>query len=161
MFSWCYLYGVKVGVICVDLDGNLCGELEEQYIVYVCQQLEEVKVCVQVQCVVQQVKKCEVVVVVGQQDEGVCCECKLCFQQLCCKEGVEQCKLCFVVVKVLCEECFILVLDVFVLIVGQVLKVKVGNNVMDVIVLEIIKDGVCVQLIFGMLMIVCVEYLVF
>ncbi len=30
--SWRYLYGVKAGAIRVDLDGNPCGELEEQHI---------------------------------------------------------------------------------------------------------------------------------
>ena len=29
--SWRYLYGVKAGAIRVDLDGNPCGELEEQH----------------------------------------------------------------------------------------------------------------------------------
>ncbi|YAF37316.1 ProQ/FINO family protein [Klebsiella pneumoniae] len=32
--SWRYLYGVKAGAIRVDLDGNPCGELEEQHIAH-------------------------------------------------------------------------------------------------------------------------------
>ena len=38
--SWRYLYGVKAGAIRVDLDGNPCGELEEQHIVAVVQQVQ-------------------------------------------------------------------------------------------------------------------------
>ncbi|CAI1872266.1 ProP effector [Serratia fonticola] len=30
--SWRYLYGVKVGAQRVDLDGNPCGELEQQHV---------------------------------------------------------------------------------------------------------------------------------
>ena len=47
--SWRYLYGVKAGAIRVDLDGNPCGELEEQHIAHARQQLEEAKARVQAQ----------------------------------------------------------------------------------------------------------------
>ncbi len=41
--SWRYLYGVKPGAVRVDLDGNPCGELEEQHVAHARQQLEEAK----------------------------------------------------------------------------------------------------------------------
>lgn len=47
--SWRYLYGVKVGAQRVDLDGNPCGELEQQHVDHARQQLEEAKARVQAQ----------------------------------------------------------------------------------------------------------------
>lgn len=69
--SWRYLYGVKAGAIRVDLDGNPCGELEEQHIAHARQQLEEAKARVQTQRAAQQAKKREAAAAAGQQDEGV------------------------------------------------------------------------------------------
>lgn len=54
--SWRYLYGVKAGAIRVDLDGNPCGELEEQHVAHARQQLEEAKARVQAQRASQQAK---------------------------------------------------------------------------------------------------------
>lgn len=47
--SWRYLYGVKPGATRVDLDGNPCGELEEQHVEHARKQLEEAKARVQAQ----------------------------------------------------------------------------------------------------------------
>ena len=41
--SWRYLYGVKPGATRVDLDGNPCGELDEQHVEHARKQLEEAK----------------------------------------------------------------------------------------------------------------------
>lgn len=46
--SWRYLYGVKPGATRVDLDGNPCGELDEQHVEHARKQLEEAKARVQV-----------------------------------------------------------------------------------------------------------------
>lgn len=54
--SWRYLYGVKPGAVRVDLDGNPCGELEEQHVAHARQQLEEAKARVQAQRASQQAK---------------------------------------------------------------------------------------------------------
>lgn len=54
--SWRYLYGVKPGAVRVDLDGNPCGELEEQHVAHARQQLEEAKARVQAQREAQQAK---------------------------------------------------------------------------------------------------------
>ncbi|HBV5134576.1 TPA: RNA chaperone ProQ [Klebsiella pneumoniae] len=175
--SWRYLYGVKAGAIRVDLDGNPCGELEEQHIAHARQQLEEAKARVQAQRAAQQAKKREAAAAAGQQDEGVRRERKPRPQQPRRKEGAEQRKPRPqqprrkegaeqrkprpVAAKAPREERLTPVSDVSVLTVGQALKVKAGNNAMDATVLEITKDGVRVQLTSGMSMIVRAEHLVF
>ncbi|EPV0716670.1 RNA chaperone ProQ [Escherichia coli] len=57
--SWRYLYGVKPGATRVDLDGNPCGELDEQHVEHARKQLEEAKARVQAQRAEQQAKKRE------------------------------------------------------------------------------------------------------
>ena len=57
--SWRYLYGVKLGAQRVDLDGNPCGELEQQHVDHARKQLEEAKARVQAQRAEQQAKKRE------------------------------------------------------------------------------------------------------
>ncbi|GAB7271503.1 hypothetical protein DZS_28970 [Dickeya ananatis] len=57
--SWRYLYGVKLGAQRVDLDGNPCGELEQQHVEHARKQLEEAKARVQAQRAEQQAKKRE------------------------------------------------------------------------------------------------------
>lgn len=41
--SWRYLYGVKPGATRVDLDGNPCGELEEQHVEHARKRLKKPK----------------------------------------------------------------------------------------------------------------------
>jgi ProP effector len=157
--SWRYLYGVKPGAVRVDLDGNPCGELEEQHVAHARQQLEEAKARVQAQRAAQQAKKREAAAA-GQPEEGVRRERKPRPQQARRKEGAEQRKPRLLRPKrrvksvIPCIRCFRLT-------VGQALKVKAGNNAMDATVLEITKDGVRVQLTSGMSMIVRAEHLVF
>ncbi|MCE1736563.1 RNA chaperone ProQ, partial [Enterobacter hormaechei] len=57
--SWRYLYGVKEGAQRVDLDGNMCGELEVEHIEHARQQLAEAKARVQAQRAEQRAKKRE------------------------------------------------------------------------------------------------------
>ncbi len=54
--SWRYLYGIKAGATRVDLDGNPCGELDEQHVEHARKQLEEAKARVQAQRAEQQAK---------------------------------------------------------------------------------------------------------
>ena len=150
--SWRYLYGVKAGAIRVDLDGNPCGELEEQHIAHARQQLEEAKARVQTQRAAQQAKKREAAAAAGQQDEGVRRERKP--RPAAAKPAAKP-------VREVREEKFTPVSDLSALTVGQSLKVKAGNNAMDATILEITKDGVRVQLTSGMSMIVRAEHLVF
>lgn len=157
--SWRYLYGVKAGAIRVDLDGNPCGELEEQHIAHARRQLEE-QLAFRRSAQPSRRKR-EAAVAAGQQDEGVRRERKPRPQQPRRKEGAEQRKPRPVAAKAPREERLTPVSDVSVLTVGQALKVKAGNNAMDATVLEITKDGVRVQLTSGMSMIVRAEHLVF
>lgn len=87
--SWRYLYGVKPGAVRVDLDGNPCGELEEQHVAHARQQLEEAKARVQAQRASQQAKKREAAAAAGQQEDGARRERKP-RPQVRRKEGTEQ-----------------------------------------------------------------------
>ncbi len=161
--SWRYLYGVKAGAIRVDLDGNPCGELEEQHVEHARKQLEEAKARVQAQRASQQAKKREAAVADGsspaadaprrerkprptpRRQEGT--------QQR--KPRVEKTP------RENDTSRHTPVTDIAVLKQGQAVKVKAGNNAMDATVEEITKDGVRVQLTSGMSMIVRAEHLLF
>lgn len=139
--SWRYLYGVKPGATRVDLDGNPCGELEEQ-----------------------QAKKREAAAAAGEKEDAPRRERKprpVARR----KEGAERKpradKPTTKAPRAPREEKHTPVSDISVLTVGQSLKVKAGNNAMDATVLEITKDGVRVQLNSGMSLIVRAEHLVF
>ncbi len=66
--SWRYLYGIKAGATRVDLDGNPCGELDEQHVEHARKQLEEAKARVQAQRAEQQAKKREAAAANGQEE---------------------------------------------------------------------------------------------
>lgn len=163
--SWRYLYGIKPGATRVDLDGNPCGELDEQHVQHARQQLEEAKARVQAQRMEQQAKKREAAAAAGEQEETPRRERKP-RPQTRRPEGAERkpraAKPAAKPQRTPREEPKLTpVSDLSVLSVGQSLKVKAGNNAMDATVLEITKDGVRVQLTSGMSMIVRAEHLVF
>ena len=160
--SWRYLYGIKVGAIRVDLDGNPCGELDEQHVEHARKQLEEAKARVQAQRAEQQAKKREAAIANGEtvadkprrdrkprpaprRPEAT--------ER---KPRVEK-----PAPQAPREEKRTPVTDISALQVWQAIKVKAGNNAMDATVLEITKDGVRVQLTSGMAMIVRAEHLQF
>lgn len=158
--SWRYLYGVKPGAVRVDLDGNPCGELDEQHVAHARQQLEEAKARVQAKRAEQQAKKREAA---GESGDTPRRERKP-RPQVRRTEGAERkprVATAKPAAKVVREEKHTPVSDVSALNVGQSLKVKAGNNAMDATILEITKDGVRVQLASGMSMIVRAEHLVF
>lgn len=161
--SWRYLHGVKPGAIRVDLDGNACGELDEQHVEHARQQLEEAKARVQAQRAEQQAKKREAAAAEGKTDAPRR-EHKP-RQAPRRAEGAERKPLsdkpATRAPRVVYEERHTPVSDLSALSVGQNLKVKAGNNAMDATVLEITKDGVRVQLTSGMSMIVRAEHLLF
>lgn len=68
--SWRYLYGVKPGASRIDLDGNPCGELEEEHIAHARQQLEVAKARVQAKRANQQAKQRESAIAADQQKRG-------------------------------------------------------------------------------------------
>jgi Activator of osmoprotectant transporter ProP len=162
--SWRYLYGIKAGAVRVDLDGNPCGELDEQHVAHARQQLEEAKARVQAQRAEQQAKKREAAAAAGEGDAPRR-ERKPRPPVRNNKEGAERkprnAKPAAKVVREVREEQHTPVSDITALTVGQSLKVKAGNNAMDATVQEITKDGVRVQLTSGMSMIVRAEHLVF
>ncbi|RJT21390.1 RNA chaperone ProQ [Buttiauxella izardii] len=160
--SWRYLYGIKVGATRVDLDGNPCGELDEQHVEHARKQLEEAKARVQAQRAEQAAKKREAAIANGEtvadkprrdrkprpaprRPEATERKPRV-------EKPAPQAPL---------EEKRTPVTDISALQVGQAIKVKAGNNAMDATVLEITKDGVRVQLTSGMAMIVRAEHLLF
>ncbi|WHP29685.1 RNA chaperone ProQ [Trabulsiella odontotermitis] len=163
--SWRYLYGIKPGATRVDLDGNPCGELDEQHVSHARQQLEEAKARVQAQRAEQQAKKREAAAAAGQE-ETPRRERKPRPAVRRKEEGDRKPRAAKPAAAKAAprpprEERLTPVSDLSVLTVGQALKVKAGNNAMDATVLEITKDGVRVQLTSGMSMIVRAEHLVF
>ncbi|MGL5701328.1 MAG: RNA chaperone ProQ [Kluyvera sp.] len=150
--SWRYLYGIKPGAVRVDLDGNPCGELDEQHVAHARQQLEEAKARVQAQRAEQQAKKREAAAAAGEQGDAPRRERK---------PRAATAKPAAKAVREVREEKHTPVSDLSALSVGQSLKVKAGNSAMDATILEITKDGVRVQLTSGMSMIVRAEHLVF
>lgn len=164
--SWRYLYGIKAGAIRVDLDGNACGQLDEQHVEHARKQLEEAKARVQAQREQHQAKKREAgeataprrprkparkPAAEGEQPRPV--SGKPSRPQASrpasaprAESRPEQRKP---------------VTDTTALQVGQIIKVTAGKNAMDATILEISKDGVRVQLASGLAMIVRAEHLQF
>ena len=168
--SWRYLHGIKAGAIRVDLDGNPCGELDEQHVEHARVQLEEAKARVQAKRAEQQAKKREAATAAGATEEAPRRKRKPQPAAARRQDGAERKARSEKPVnkpvekpaeKAPREERRTPVTDISVLQVGQTLKVKAGNNAMDATVLEITKDGVRVQLTSGMAMIVRAEHLQF
>ncbi|HAZ54834.1 MAG TPA: RNA chaperone ProQ [Franconibacter helveticus] len=162
--SWRYLHGIKAGATRVDLDGNPCGELDEQHVEHARQQLEEAKARVQAQRAEQQAKKREAAAAAGEGEEAPRRERKARPAPRR-KENTERkpraAKPADKAPRAPREERHTPVSDITALAVGQPIKVKAGNNAMDATVQEITKDGVRVQLTSGMSMIVRAEHLLF
>ncbi|PHM45730.1 RNA chaperone ProQ [Xenorhabdus mauleonii] len=165
--SWRYLYGVKEGAQRVDLDGNICGELEIEHIEHARQQLVEAKARVQTQRAEQRAKKRETENVSDKKSERPVSKKPAPRRQ---KPGegakhparsqnrLQQSRK--PAEKTTRPE-LTSVTDVSSLKVGQTIKVNVGKSIMDASVLEIAKDGVRVQLPTGLAMIVRAEHLKF
>ena len=160
--SWRYLYGIKVGATRVDLDGNPCGELDEQHVEHARKQLEEAKARVQAQRAEQAAKKREAAIANGEtvadkprrerKPRPAPRRHEAAERKPRAEKPAPQAPV---------EEKRTPVTDISALQVGQAIKVKAGNNAMDATVLEITKDGVRVQLTSGMAMIVRAEHLQF
>ncbi len=158
--SWRYLYGIKPGATRVDLDGNPCGELEEQHVEHARKQLEEAKARVQAQRAEKQAKKREA----NGESEVPRRERKSRPTTPRRKEGAgnkPRAEKPAAKAARAAEPRHTPVTDLSVLKPGQSVKVKAGNNAMDATVQEVTKDGVRVQLTSGMSMIVRAEHLLF
>lgn len=164
--SWRYLYGIKAGATRVDLDGNPCGQLDEQHVEHARKQLEEAKARVQAQREQQQAKKREAgeetaprrprkpvrkPAAEGEQPRKVRS-----------KPARPQVEPGSSAPRVETQpEPRKPVTDTSALQVGQSIKVTAGKSAMDATILEISKDGVRVQLASGLAMIVRAEHLQF
>ncbi|MDU6412026.1 MAG: RNA chaperone ProQ [Yersiniaceae bacterium] len=171
--SWRYLYGVKVGAQRVDLDGNPCGELEEQHVEHARKQLEEAKARVQAQRAEQQAKRREAAAANGDAPEAARRPRPAGKKPAPRRENgaaqearkprpprPQQAK----APRAEREESparLVPVTDISKLQIGQEIKVRAGKSAMDATVLEIAKDGVRVQLSSGLAMIVRAEHLQF
>ncbi|HDS9358937.1 RNA chaperone ProQ [Enterobacter sp. KBR-315C3_2022] len=160
--SWRYLYGIKPGATRVDLDGNPCGELDEQHVEHARKQLEEAKARVQAQRAEQQAKKREAAAANGEEAPRRERKPRPAPRR---NENNDRKPRADKPAKAPRapreEQQHTPVSDINALNVGQALKVKAGNNAMDATVMEITKDGVRVQLTSGMSMIVRAEHLLF
>ncbi|AUX93718.1 RNA chaperone ProQ [Mixta gaviniae] len=163
--SWRYLYGVKAGATRVDLDGNACGELEEQHVEHARKQLEEAKARIQQQRQQQQAKKRE-----AGEEAPARRPRKAAARKPAEGEGQPARKARSNDARPAQERAAAPrqrpprtqpVTDTSALQPGQSIKVKAGKNAMDATVLEISKDGVRVQLASGLAMIVRAEHLQF
>lgn len=171
--SWRYLYGVKVGAQRVDLDGNPCGELEQQHVDHARQQLEEAKARVQAQRAEQNAKKREAA---GEsataeprrprpagkkpavrREGGAAPENRKPRPQQARPQQAREPR----AAKEEHQPRHVPVTDISKLQIGQEIKVRAGQSAMDATVLEIAKDGVRVQLSSGLAMIVRAEHLQF
>lgn len=162
--SWRYLYGVKPGAIRVDLDGNPCGELEEQHVEHARKQLEEAKARVQAQRSEQQAKKRAAAAASGENGEATAARRERKPRPASAPRRKENAPRKAPVNKKprpAEETNHKPVTDISVLKLGQAIKVKAGNSAMDATVQEITKDGVRVALTSGMSMLVRAEHLLF
>ncbi|MCA7013148.1 RNA chaperone ProQ [Dickeya dadantii] len=177
--SWRYLYGVKVGAQRVDLDGNACGELEQQHVEHARKQLEEAKARVQAQRAEQQAKKREAgeaepsrprpaagrnaprrerdgAGAAPRKPRPASSRSAQTASPSSERSQPRQPK-----AARAAQPERQAVTDISSLQIGQEIKVRAGKNAMDATVLEIAKDGVRVQLASGLAMIVRAEHLQF
>jgi len=159
--SWRYLHGIKAGASRVDLDGNACGELDEQHVEHARKQLEEAKARVQAQRAQQRARKAET----GEEPAEARKPRKPAPRKAASDEAPrkprENAKKSATPRAPRAVESRKPVTDTSVLQAGQAIKVKAGQNAMDATVLEVSKEGVRVQLSSGMAMIVRAEHLQF
>lgn len=170
--SWRYLYGVKIGAQRVDLDGNPCGELEQQHVDHARQQLAEAKARVQAQRAEKNAKKREAAgeAVTTEPRRPRPASKKPTVRRennTAPKDRPSQAPVRSQQASVAQEKKedvpppHIPVTDISTLRIGQEIKVRAGKNAMEATVLEIAKDGVRVQLSSGLAMIVRAEHLQF
>ncbi|MGX8942382.1 RNA chaperone ProQ [Symbiopectobacterium sp. Eva_TO] len=167
--SWRYLYGIKLGAQRVDLDGNPCGELEQQHVDHARKQLEEAKARVQAQRAEQRAKRRAAGETTDQparqrkpaprrelpaadsapgQPRSTAPRASAPRQPKAATERAPQPQR-------------VNVTDITALKIGQEIKVRAGKDAMDATVLEIAKCEVRVQLASGLAMIVRAEHLQF
>ncbi|MBG6244989.1 RNA chaperone ProQ [Candidatus Symbiopectobacterium sp. 'North America'] len=167
--SWRYLYGIKLGAQRVDLDGNPCGELEQQHVDHARKQLEEAKARVQAQRAEQQAKRRAAGETTNQparqrkpaprRDRPAADSAPRPPRATAPRASAPR-------QPKAATECApqpqrVNVTDITALKIGQEIKVRAGKDAMDATVLEIAKGEVRVQLASGLAMIVRAKHLQF
>ncbi|MGP1946985.1 MAG: RNA chaperone ProQ [Arsenophonus sp. NC-PG7-MAG3] len=172
--SWRYLYGVKEGVKRVDLDGNYCSALELEHVKYARQQLIDAKARIQAKQTEQKLKKqelqCKAQKIDNEKILSATSNKKSEASHSTTKEinkknkhhtySKNQAKKAYNI-KIANLNKLQSVTDISTLKVGQILKVILGQSIVNASVLEIAKDDVRVQLPTGLGMIVRAEHLKF
>ncbi|MGP4123102.1 MAG: RNA chaperone ProQ [Sodalis sp. (in: enterobacteria)] len=155
--SWRYLYGIKLGVQRVDLDGNHCGELERRHVERARKQLEEAKARIQLQRAAQQANKSKTGGTVAPHSpvtsKRPAKSDSVASRVPDSKEKASATRQATPVVKAM------LFTEISTLQIGQTIKVKVGKNSMNATVMAIAKEGIKVKLFSGIVLIVRAEYL--
>ncbi|MFB6434702.1 MAG: RNA chaperone ProQ [Candidatus Malihini olakiniferum] len=167
--SWRYLYGIKFGSQRFDLDGNLCGELEQQHIDHARKQLEEAKARVQEQRAEKQLFRLE-----GKTADKPARQLKTDPRRdrSAADSALYQPRASAVRLSSASRQPktttdrapklqSVNVTDITALKIGQEIKVRAGKDAMDATVLEIANGDVRVQLASGLAMIVQAEHLLF
>ncbi|UGA56291.1 RNA chaperone ProQ [Vibrio sp. VB16] len=144
--SWRYLHGIKPGATRVDLDGNACGELEEEHVEHAKQALAESKARVQARRKEQAIKAREE----GKAKQNATKPA----QQRRAKPAAPQQKQNN---KPAAPETRALTSDD--MIVGKEVNVNMGKGNMAATIVEINKDDVRVRLTNGLQMVVKAEHL--
>lgn len=158
--SWRYLYGIKLGAQRVDLEGNLCGNLKIQHIEYARKQLKEAKA--RVQRTAQQAKKYKSSKTVPLRRPDAAKQPSKADAVLPSnKPRFKQARHISIPIQTATIVNTMTITDISTLQIGQNIKVKIGKNPMNAIVIEIAKEGVRVQLSSGIALIVRAEHLQF
>lgn len=161
--SWRYLYATKLAVQRVDLDGKACGALEAEHVAFAQKQLQESKARVKAQAKLRAAKRAMVVEPPADTEKtGV----TLAPSSVTAAKTTPSKKKAAAYKKRTAgttqrntgqkERVHVAISD---LKLGQQVKVKAGRDVMDATIQEISKDGIRVQLMSGMAVIVRAEHL--
>ncbi|CAL1329185.1 RNA chaperone ProQ [Candidatus Providencia siddallii] len=154
-----YLYSIKAGVKRIDLDGKDSCELEKEHIIYARKRLVNINSCVRLKQLEQ--KKCKYFskkkikknsfndINHNIKYKNIDNKCKECLNSIFIKPEK----------NTFFKKDLKTIININSLKIGQMLKIKVGSNIFDALILEITKDIFRVQLSNGLEMIVRKEHL--
>lgn len=156
--SWRYLHGVKAGASRIDLDGNACGELDQQHIDHARQQLEEAKARVKAKRAAAKKEDGDKAAPRRPRQEKRA-DARTPARAAVARKAKPSRTVSAAEPKKQISEAPVQSVDIAQLSVGQAIKVRAGKALMDATVLEVAKDGARVQLASGLAMIVRAEHL--
>lgn len=141
--SWRYLHGVKLGATRVDLDGNPCGELEEEHVEHAQAALAESKARVQAR----------------RKEQGQKAREEAKAKQPKAKKPQAQARRPQVKAQAVEKPVETRALNADEMITGKQVNVNMGKGNMAATIVEVNKEDVRVQLVNGLQMVVKVEHL--